>query len=93
MGQRTGSVSTWGIGPGIWAAYLGDPLLTLELFRPVVMDSKFTQLLWAPFLGEMRRLPEFKALLIELKLVEYWRTTGKWNDFCKPVGADDFACR
>ena len=93
MGQRTGSVSTWGIGPGMWAAYLGDPQLALELIRPVALDSKFTQILWLPFFSDMRRLPEFKALVIELKLDEYWRTTGKWGDFCKPVGANDFACR
>jgi len=24
---------------------------------------------------------------------DYWRETGKWGDFCKPVGADDFECR
>jgi TolB-like protein/DNA-binding winged helix-turn-helix (wHTH) protein len=93
MGQRTGSVSPWGIGPGIWAAYLGDPHLALELIRPVAFDSKFTQVLWAPFLSEMRRLPEFKALVIELKLVDYWRATGRWGDFCKPLGTNDFVCR
>jgi hypothetical protein len=41
----------------------------------------------------MRRLPEFKALVTELKLDDYWRTTGKWGDLCKPAGADDFECR
>ena len=93
MGQRTGSVSTWGMGSAMWAAYLGDPRLALELIGPVARDSKFTQMLWAPYFSEMRRLPEFKTLVVELKLVEYWRATGKWGDFCKPVGASDFACR
>jgi hypothetical protein len=86
-------VSTWGIGPGMWAAYLGDPQLALELIRPVAMDSKFTPIVWLPFFSDMRRLPEFKALVIELKLDEYWRTTGKWGEFCKPAGANDFDCR
>jgi hypothetical protein len=90
--QRTGPVSSWGIGPGIWAAYLGDQRLALELIRPVALDPTFTRLIWAPFFGDMRRLPEFKALVTELKLVEYWRTSGKWGDFCKPLGADDFEC-
>jgi tetratricopeptide (TPR) repeat protein len=90
--QRTGPVSTWGIGPGIWAAYLGDQRLAIELLRPVALDPAFTRLMWAPFLSDMRRLPEFKALVTELKLVDYWRTTGRWGDFCKPVGADDFEC-
>ena len=91
--QRTGPVSSWGMGPGIWAAYLGAPRLTLELWRPVALDPTFTRLMWAPFLSDMRHLPEFKALVTELKLVEYWRTTGKWGEFCKPLGADDFECR
>jgi TolB-like protein len=91
--QRTGPVSSWGMGPGIWAAYLGDPRLALELYRPVALDPTFTRLMWAPFLSDMRRLPEFKALVTELKLDDYWRTTGKWGDLCKPAGADDFECR
>jgi len=38
-----------------------------------------------------RKLPEFKTLVKELKLVEYWRKDG-WGDYCKPAGKDDFAC-
>jgi TolB-like protein/DNA-binding winged helix-turn-helix (wHTH) protein len=91
--QRTGPVSSWGIGPGIWAAYLGDPRLALEVMRPVSLDPTFTRLMWAPFFSDMRRLPEFKALIRELKLDVYWRATGKWGDFCKPVGTEDFDCR
>ena len=37
--------------------------------------------------------PEFKKLLIETGLADYWRQTGKWGDGCKPVGADDFQCQ
>jgi hypothetical protein len=49
--------------------------------------------LWlAPYSG-LRAHPEFKKLLIETGLAEYWRQTGKWGDSCKPVGADDFQCR
>jgi len=38
-----------------------------------------------------RKLPEFKTLMRELKLVDYWREDG-WGDYCKPAGKDDFAC-
>jgi len=49
--------------------------------------------LWlAPHSG-LRAHPEFKKLLIETGLAEYWRQTGKWGDGCKPVGADDFQCQ
>ena len=90
--QRRGETSGWGVKPAIWAAYLGDPRLALELVRPIALDVTYTRILWAPVFSDMRRLPEFKALVTELKLVDFWRTTGKWGDFCKPVGADDFEC-
>ena len=25
-------------------------------------------------------------------LADYWRQSGKWPDFCGPVGEDDFEC-
>jgi TolB-like protein/DNA-binding winged helix-turn-helix (wHTH) protein len=91
--RRTGVHSGWGIKPAIWAAYLGDPRLAFELIHRVALDTTYTRIVWAPFFSDMRRLPEFKALMTELKLVDFWRTTGKWGDFCKPVGGDDFECR
>jgi TolB-like protein/DNA-binding winged helix-turn-helix (wHTH) protein/tetratricopeptide (TPR) repeat protein len=90
--KRTGGSSGWGIMPAIWAAYLGDPKLAFELIHRVALDPTYTRIVWAPFFSDMRSLPEFKALVTELKLVDYWRTTGRWGDFCKPVGADDFEC-
>jgi hypothetical protein len=49
--------------------------------------------LWiAPYSG-LRGHPEFKKLLIETGVADYWRQTGKWGDGCKPVGKDDFQCQ
>jgi hypothetical protein len=49
--------------------------------------------LWlAPYSG-LRAHPEFKKLMIETGLADYWRQTGKWGDSCRPVGADDFECQ
>jgi TolB-like protein len=49
--------------------------------------------LWiAPYSG-LRGHPEFKKLLIETGLADYWRQSGKWGDGCKAVGADDFQCQ
>jgi hypothetical protein len=41
---------------------------------------------------DVRSLPEFKRLTRELHLVDYWRNTGNWGQFCRPSGADDFEC-
>jgi len=49
--------------------------------------------LWLVPFSDLRSHPEFKKLLIETGLADYWRQTGKWGDGCKPVGADDFQCR
>jgi len=49
--------------------------------------------LWiAPYSG-LRGHPEFKKLLIETGVADYWRQTGKWGDGCKAVGVDDFQCQ
>jgi len=49
--------------------------------------------LWLAPYSDLRSHPEFKKLLIESGLADYWRQTGKWGDGCKPVGADDFQCQ
>jgi hypothetical protein len=25
-------------------------------------------------------------------VVDYWRETGSWGDYCRPVGGDNFEC-
>jgi hypothetical protein len=47
--------------------------------------------LWYPVMSEVRQLPEFKKLVSDLNLVEYWRAYG-WADACVPLGDDDFEC-
>jgi TolB-like protein/tRNA A-37 threonylcarbamoyl transferase component Bud32/tetratricopeptide (TPR) repeat protein len=60
---------------------------------PVHRDfRKYWELWIIPYSG-VRTLPGFKALLRDAGIVDYWRQSGKWGDFCKPVGADDFQCR
>jgi TolB-like protein/DNA-binding winged helix-turn-helix (wHTH) protein len=45
----------------------------------------------APF-SAVRAHPDYKKLLIEAGVADYWRQTGKWGDACGPVGMDDFHC-
>jgi hypothetical protein len=42
-------------------------------------DSAF---LFYPLTAPMRRDPRFMQLAARIKLVDYWRTSGKWPDFC-----------
>lgn len=46
----------------------------------------------APYSG-LRAHPDFKALLVQAGIVDYWRQSGRWGDGCAPVGARDFHCR
>lgn len=46
----------------------------------------------APFSG-LRAHPEFKRLLVETGVADYWRQSGRWGDGCGPVGNDDFQCQ
>jgi TolB-like protein/Tfp pilus assembly protein PilF len=77
-----------------WASFFGDPDLALSLFRRVPREAEvgLAAQLWLPLFADARKLPAFKDLMRDLGFVDYWRSTGKWNDFCHPVGADDFEC-
>jgi hypothetical protein len=53
--------------------------------------SGFLRVNWFPLMRSVRRLPEYKALMREFGLVDYWREAG-WPEHCAPLGADDFVC-
>jgi len=46
----------------------------------------------APY-SSLRAHPDYKKLLIQAGVANYWRHTGKWGDGCEPLGEDDFECR
>lgn len=77
---------------GLWAAYFGDHALALRFLEVATQDSCNTLVLWNPLLKDMRRLPGFKTLVSDLKLVDYWRSSGQWNEFCHPSEEGDFEC-
>jgi len=77
----------------LWATYYGDNDFALKEFKEAIKSKTFLNFfIWNPPLTEMRRLPGFKDLVRDLKLVDYWRATGNWGEFCRPVGEDDFEC-
>jgi TolB-like protein/DNA-binding winged helix-turn-helix (wHTH) protein len=79
-----------------WAAYFGDPEYALEGLQDIAEGggiSLVASYSWHPIFREMRRLEGFKDLILDIGLAEYWRTSGKWSDFCQAVGEDDFECR
>lgn len=79
----------------IWAAYWGETELALRLMSEFLLTGSnkiLVFLLWRRIFKDVRSLPGFKQLLIDLGLVEYWRKTGNWGMFCRPVGDDDFEC-
>ncbi|MEP7313471.1 MAG: TIR domain-containing protein [Pseudomonadota bacterium] len=80
----------------VWAAYFGDAPLALDaLQRTARSNAAFESWgisLWRPVMQPVRRLAGFKDLLRDQGLVDYWRKSGNWGEFCKPVGANDFEC-
>jgi TolB-like protein/Tfp pilus assembly protein PilF len=75
----------------VWAAYFGKYDLALEIWQEIA-GRDFILVFWRPIMKPMRRLPGFKDLVTKIGLVDYWRTTGNWGEFCHPVGENDFEC-
>ncbi len=75
-----------------YAARLGDAPLAVAAMRRSYVERNGNNLapMWFPFLREARRLPAFKTLLRDLGIYDYWRRSGKWGDFARPLGDDDF---
>jgi TolB-like protein len=77
-----------------YADHFGAPDVALAAMRRslVELNGNIFSLLWSQTRPELRSDPRFKDILRDLKLVNYFRTSGNWGDFCKPVGEDDFEC-
>jgi TolB-like protein/Tfp pilus assembly protein PilF len=78
----------------LFAGYYGDTDLATRLVREAYLGGGWGAyfIMWHAALSETRRTPEFKTFLRELGFVDLWRETGEWNEYCHPIGGDDFEC-
>jgi TolB-like protein len=76
------------------AGHFGDDALAGAALRRAFIDLNGTYLpaLWFPSLARYRATPEFRQLVRDLKLADFWRATGNWGDYCRPIRTDDFEC-
>jgi TolB-like protein len=79
-----------------FADALGDRDLALTALRSYLRRFRGGTYTWSePWLlvhSGVRADPRFEELMREAGLADYWRQSGKWADFCRPVGEDDFEC-
>ncbi len=77
-----------------YADHYGDLDLVLVLLRRMVVDmnANIVAILWWPWETDARADPRFKQIVREVGLYGYWRASGKWSDFARPLGEDDFEC-
>jgi TolB-like protein len=75
-----------------WAVYFGDDDFALKALRRgyVDMTGLTTAELWSPVFAGIRRDQRFKQIVRDIGLADHWRRSGKWGDFARPVGDDDF---
>jgi TolB-like protein len=86
-------------GAMLWLAafadYYDDPDLALAALRRSYVDFGGTNvgMLWRPYRNPLRGDERFKDILRDLGLVDYFRDSGKWGDYCRPItGGADFEC-
>lgn len=70
-------------------ALMGQPEIALDYF----FAGDGNAAVWDKVYDDMRRLPDFNRLLQEKGMVDYWRDTGNWGDFCVAAGGRDFVCK
>jgi TolB-like protein len=93
-----GQPSVYGVdGVALWAAWFDDEELALDAMETLSRQGNIFEnwgfALWRPIFKNVRGNPRFKTLVRDIGLVDYWRASGDWGEFCKPVGKDDFECR
>ena len=75
-----------------WACWYGDTTLSAAALRQFAVDLRSPRVgaIWAPVLSGVRKTPAFRELVRDVGLFDYWRQSGKWGDFARPLGDGDF---
>jgi tetratricopeptide (TPR) repeat protein len=71
--------------------YVGAPERVLDSYgqeTPLPSDIAY---LWHSSYADVRKTERFKAVVRQLKIVDYWRERG-WPSFCHPTTGDEFVC-
>jgi len=67
-------------------------LLSFRTYDEIVKDPLIGRnALWHPDGDEFRTTPQFKTIIRETGVYEYWQSKG-FPPHCKPIGDDDFEC-
>jgi len=67
-------------------------LLSFRAYDEIVKDPLIARgALWHPDGDEFRTTPQFKTIIRETGVYEYWQSKG-FPPQCKPIGDDDFEC-
>jgi adenylate cyclase len=74
------------------AAFLGDDELALAALRKAFVEMRGVQVagIWHPLFARARKTKAFKSIVRDLGFADYWRQSGHWGDFARPVGEEDF---
>jgi hypothetical protein len=77
---------------GLHAGLYGDQDLVVRAMRLSLLDLDYTAkyMLWWPLRNGARQTPAFKQLVRDLGIYDYWRESGQWGDFARPLSGDDF---
>jgi len=71
--------------------YIGAPERVLDSYEQLTPIPAQIAYLWHSSYAVVRKTERFKAVVRQLRLVDYWRERG-WPGICHPTTGDDFAC-
>ncbi len=76
------------------AARQGDDRLALDFLRREYLTPGYGGyfLIWHPALASTRATPGFVELMTQLGMVDAWRTSGLWGNFCRPAADGTVTC-
>ncbi len=77
------------------ASQKGNTRLAMDYLR-LAFERRamgFHQMIWHPALAPVRQTQEFREWIEQLGIVDAWRESGNWGNFCRPVSETEFECR